>query len=95
MKSYYVYILTNAGNRIFYVGVTSNLVKRIYEHKSKAVEGFTSQYRVNKLVYFEETSDVHSAIDREKKLKKWRRDFKIQLVSKINPDWHDLYDDIT
>jgi len=94
MKLYYVYILTNEGNRVFYVGVTSNLAKRVYEHKNKLVDGFSNKYELHKLVYFEETSDVISAIEREKKLKKWRRDFKINLISKANPKWKDLYEDI-
>ena len=94
MKSYYVYILTNKNNRVFYVGVTSNMIKRAYEHKNKLIEGFSSKYNLSKLVYFEDTASVETALEREKKLKKWRRDFKINLISKTNPDWHDLYDDI-
>jgi putative endonuclease len=92
MKSYYVYILTNKGNRVFYVGVTSNLVKRIYEHKSRLVDGFSSKYELHKLVYFEETIDFTSAIERENKLKQWRREFKIKLIGKHNPKWKDLYE---
>ncbi|MEI6267068.1 MAG: GIY-YIG nuclease family protein [bacterium] len=94
MKSYYVYILSNNSNRVFYTGITSNLVRRVYEHRNKLVEGFTSKYNLSKLVYFEDTASVETALEREKKLKKWRRNFKINLISKTNPDWHDLYDDI-
>lgn len=94
MKSYFVYILTNEGDWVFYVGVTSNLVKRIYEYRNKLADGFTSKYEIHKLIYFEETSDVSSAIARGKKLKKWRKDFKINLITKFNPEWKNLYEDI-
>ena len=88
--SYYVYLLTNWNNKIMYVGVTNNLNRRIYEHKNKLIKGFTEKYNVNKLVYFEETYDVKSALEREKQIKKWRRDKKNALVTTINPDWLDL-----
>ena len=94
MNSYYVYIITNDGNRVLYVGVTSDLVKRIYEHRNALIEGFSKRYHLKKLVYFEETSDILSAIEREKKLKKWKKEYKISLVSKFNPEWKDLYHDI-
>jgi len=87
---YYVYLITNWNNKVMYVGVTNNLERRIYEHKKKLVKGFTKKYNINKLVYFEETSDVTVAINREKEIKKWRRDKKDQLVNKINPTWKDL-----
>lgn len=73
-----------------YVGVTNNLMRRIYEHKNKLVKGFTKKYNVNKLVYFEETNDVIAALEREKEIKKWRREKKNQLVHQINPTWKDL-----
>lgn len=73
-----------------YVGVTNNLEFRIYEHKNKLIKGFTKKYNVNKLVYFEETQDVTAAINREKEIKKWRREKKNQLVNMINPTWKDL-----
>jgi putative endonuclease len=73
-----------------YVGVTNDLVRRIYEHKNKLVKGFTEKYKVNKLVYFEETGDVRSALTREKEIKKWRREKKNALVISINPEWKDL-----
>ena len=87
---YYVYLITNWNNKVMYVGVTNNLERRIYEHKKKLVEGFTKKYNINKLVYFEETPDVDAAINREKEIKKWRREKKDQLVNKINPKWKDL-----
>lgn len=90
----YVYILTNKTNTTFYVGVTNNLVRRIWEHKNKIFKGFTAKYNVNKLVYFEHCEDELSAITREKKLKLFRRQKKIDLVCKYNPNWVDLYDTI-
>lgn len=91
MKNYYVYILASKKNGTLYTGVTSNLIKRMYEHKEGLVEGFTKDYNVKNLVYFEETSDVNEAITREKRIKKWKRDWKIQLIEKRNPQWEDLY----
>ncbi len=91
-KSYYVYILTNWNNEVMYVGVTNNLERRIYEHKQKLIDGFTKKYNLNKLVYFEETNDVLSAIKREKEIKKWRREKKNALVLKDNIQWKDLSD---
>ena len=90
-KSYYVYILASKRNGTLYIGVTSGLKKRVYEHKNDMVEGFTKKYRVHMLVYYETTSDVESAIRREKQLKKWRRKWKIELIEKMNPEWRDLY----
>jgi len=87
---YYVYILTNWNNKVMYVGVTNNLERRIYEHENKLIKGFTEKYNVNKLVYFEETQDVNAAIEREKEIKKWRREKKNQLVNLMNPNWDDL-----
>ena len=88
---YYVYILASNKNGTLYIGVTSNLVKRIYEHKNELAEGFTKKYSVHKLVYFEITESVESAIAREKQLKKWNRAWKIRLIEKTNPEWRDLY----
>jgi len=87
---YYVYVITNWNNKVMYVGVTNNLERRIYEHKNKMVKGFTEKYNVSKLVYFEETQDILAAIDREKEIKRWRRQKKDQLVNSINPTWKDL-----
>jgi len=89
-KTYYVYLLTNWNNKVMYVGVTSNLERRVYEHKNKLVEGFTKKYNISKLVYFETTNDVMAAIEREKQIKKWRREKKNQLVIGVNPEWKDL-----
>ncbi len=88
--TYYVYLLPNWNNKVMYVGVTNNLERRIYEHKSKLVKGFTKKYNVNKLVYFAETRDVTAAIAREREIKKWRREKKNQLVNQLNPTWKDL-----
>jgi putative endonuclease len=77
-----------------YIGVTNDLVRRVYEHKNDLIEGFTKQYGVHTLVYFEDTGDVASAIQREKQLKKWNRAWKIKLIEEKNPDWCDLYDEI-
>ncbi len=88
---YYVYILASRKKGTLYIGVTSDLVKRIYEHKHDLVEGFTKEYKVHNLVYFELTESIESAIAREKKLKKLNREWKIRLIEKNNPDWRDLY----
>jgi putative endonuclease len=90
-RSFYVYILASKIGGTLYVGVTNDLIRRVAEHKSKAVEGFTRRYGVNRLVYFECFDDVENAIHREKRLKKWTRSWKIALVEKDNPDWNDLY----
>ena len=87
---YHVYLLTNWNNEVMYVGVTSDLKRRLFEHRNKSVEGFTAKYNIHKLVYYEATSDVQSAIAREKEIKKWRREKKNRLVERINPDWRDL-----
>ena len=87
---YYVYILSNWDDSVLYIGVTSNLPKRLFEHRNHLVDGFTKKYNVHKLVYFEETTDVNSAIAREKQLKGWTRKKKIDLISKTNPEWIDL-----
>ena len=89
MKSYYVYILANNG-KMLYTGVTSNLEKRVYEHKHHLVNGYSKKYNINKLVYFEETKDVHAAIEREKQIKGCLRQKKIALIESVNPEWRDL-----
>jgi putative endonuclease len=89
-KIYAVYLLTNWNNKVMYVGMTNNLERRLYEHKHKLVEGFTQKYNVDKLVYFETTTDALAAIEREKQIKKWRREKKNQLVVSVNPGWEDL-----
>lgn len=87
---YYVYILTNKNCTTLYVGVTNNLERRLYEHKHKLIEGFTSRYNVDVLVYYEITTDCYSAIAREKQIKSWKRAKKNQLISENNPAWKDL-----
>ncbi|MEN6624166.1 MAG: GIY-YIG nuclease family protein [Smithella sp.] len=91
---YWVYLLTNWNNKVVYVGVTNNLERRIYEHKHKLLDGFTKKYNVSKLVYFEETQDINSAIAREKEIKKWRREKKDKLIIEANPSWRDLSEEI-
>jgi putative endonuclease len=93
MKTYYVYILASGKNGTIYVGVTNNLFRRVSEHKNKEVQGFTSKYTVDKLVYYEPTTNVSVAIQREKQLKAWKRKWKLELIEQQNPDWHDLYYD--
>jgi putative endonuclease len=90
---YYVYILTNWSNKVLYTGVTNNLERRIYEHKNKLVPGFTEKYNVTKLVYFDSSSDVKAAIAREKQIKGWTRQKKIDLIESMNPEWKDLTGD--
>jgi putative endonuclease len=90
MKNYYTYILTNKNNTTLYIGVTSNLEKRLYEHKNGLIDGFTKKYNCHKLVYFEHAIDVHSAISREKQLKNWHREWKLNLIRESNPDFRDL-----
>ena len=90
----YVYIVTNHKHGTLYIGVTNNLVRRTYEHRNKLIEGFTKQHNLTKLVYYEIWQGELEAIEREKKLKKAYRKYKISLIEKQNPDWNDLYDSI-
>lgn len=89
-KTYYVYILTNKSNSVLYIGMTSDLAKRCWEHKSKVVPGFTQKYNVTKLVYFAIFEDAYEAVTYERKLKGWLRRKKIDLISKHNPEWNEL-----
>jgi putative endonuclease len=91
VKNYYVYILANRKNGTLYTGISSDLIKRVFEHKNKFVEGFTKKYQVDKLVYYEIHDDPENAIIREKRIKKWNRQWKINLIKKDNPQWTDLY----
>jgi putative endonuclease len=91
---YFVYILASQRHGTLYVGVTNNLVRRIYEHREKLIEGFTSQYNVTRLVWFDQTDSIEEAITHEKRLKRWRREWKIELIEKNNPAWDDLYERI-
>jgi putative endonuclease len=93
-SAFYVYILASGKHGTLYIGVTNNVVRRVYEHRQRAVPSFTSRYGVTKLVYFEIYDDPESAIAREKKIKRWRRDWKIRLIQENNPDWVDLFDGI-
>jgi putative endonuclease len=88
-KTYYVYILTSTTGTL-YTGVTNDIIRRVYQHKKGLVEGFTRQYHVTRLVYYEETQDILSAIAREKEIKGWRRSKKIDLIKSLNPKWQDL-----
>ena len=87
---YYVYILTNLANKVLYTGVTNNLERRMYEHRNKLIPGFTEKYNINKLVYFDSTNDIKAAIAREKQIKGWVRQKKINLIEGMNPQWRDL-----
>jgi putative endonuclease len=88
-KEYYVYIMTNR-SRTLYTGVTGDLMRRVYEHKNKLVLGFTSRYNIQSLAYYESTSDVYAALEREKQIKGWLRAKKIALIESMNPEWKDL-----
>lgn len=94
MKNYYVYIMSSKKNGTLYTGITNNLIKRVYEHKNNLPQGFTSKYNVHKLVYFEQFEDINEAILREKRIKKWKRNWKIKLIEKDNPEWEDIYHEI-
>jgi len=94
MKNYYVYILSNKRNGTLYTGVTSDIIKRVYEHKHNVVEGFTNKYNVHQLVWYEIHISVELAINREKQIKKWKRAWKLELIEKENPEWNDLYESI-
>ncbi|HEY4711268.1 MAG TPA: GIY-YIG nuclease family protein [Dehalococcoidia bacterium] len=91
MKQYYVYIMTNS-SRTLYTGVTDDLVRRVYEHKEKLIKGFTQKYNITRLIYYEITSDVQAAIQREKQIKGWLRKKKTALIERVNPEWKDLSD---
>ena len=94
-KYYYVYILASKPYGTLYTGVSSNLLGRTWQHKNDLVESFTKRYRVHRLVWYEQTESIESAINREKQIKKWRRRWKLDLIEKMKPDWKDLYDEIT
>ncbi len=93
-KNYYVYILASERNGTLYVGVTNDLQRRIFEHKNDLVEGFTKEYGIHTLVYYEVTQDITSAIWREKCLKRWKRAWKLRLIEESNPEWKDLYNEL-
>ncbi len=93
-NQYYVYILASKKNGTLYIGVTNDMMRRVGEHKAGMIEGFTTKYKINKLVYFEAYKNINEAILREKRLKKWNRHWKIKLIEEMNPEWNDLYDDL-
>ncbi|ACR78865.1 GIY-YIG nuclease family protein [Kosmotoga olearia] len=94
MNPGFVYIMSNPGRTTFYIGVTNNLLRRVKEHKSKKIEGFASKYNCVDIVYYESFEQISSAIEREKQLKTWKRQWKIALIEKVNPEMRDLYEDI-
>jgi putative endonuclease len=93
-KQGYIYIMSNKQNGTLYVGVTSDIAKRVFEHKNHLAESFTAKYHLNNLVYYEIFDDINNAILREKQIKKWHRAWKLKLINAFNPEWKDLYDDI-
>ncbi|MCH7492148.1 GIY-YIG nuclease family protein [Patescibacteria group bacterium] len=93
MRQYYVYMMTNKFNRVLYVGVTNDLERRVWEHKEKLIDGFTSRYNITKLVYYEVGCDILSTIQREKQIKGWVRRRKVALIKSLNPTWQDLSED--
>ena len=93
-KQFYVYILASKKNGTLYIGVTNNLIRRVYEHRNNLIPGFTQKYNVHQLVYYEIFHDIYEAITREKRLKKWKRQWKIDLIKKLNSEWKDLYQEI-
>jgi putative endonuclease len=94
-KQAYIYFMSNRYNKVLYVGITSNLIKRVWEHKNKVVDGFTKRYNPNKLVYYEIYDDIETAINREKQIKSWPRKKKIELIHSLNPHWDDLYEKLS
>jgi len=94
-KQAYIYILSNRYNKVLYVGITRNLIKRVWEHKNKVVDGFTKRYNLNKLVYYEIYDDIETAINREKQIKSWPRRKKLTLINTMNPFWNDLYEKLS
>jgi len=94
VKQYYVYMMASKRNGTLYVGVTNDLIRRVYEHRHGLVQGFTKKYGVTRLVYYEVLDDPHEAITREKRIKKWRREWKVNLIKESNAQWRDLYDEI-
>jgi len=94
MKRYFVYILATNRNGVIYIGSTSNLIQRIWQHKNKIIDGFTAKYNVFQLVYYEEHQTIVEMVRREKRLKEWCRKWKLDLIEKANPNWRDLFDEI-
>jgi len=95
MGQYFVYILASKRNGTLYIGVTNNLLKRVHQHKNDIAEGFTKKYNVHKLVYYEMFGRIQDAITREKRMKKWKRQWKMRLIEESNPNWEDLFDSLS
>jgi putative endonuclease len=95
MRSGFVYIMSNHRNGVLYTGVTSDLPKRVYEHRTGAAPGFTKRYGLKRLVWFEPHDDIRQAIQREKSIKRWPRAWKVREIHKMNPEWHDLFDSLS
>ena len=95
MENSFVYILASKKSGTLYIGVTNNLARRVYEHKEGKIEGFTKRYNVKNLVYYEMHSEIKNAIQREKQMKKWYRKWKIELIEKTNPEWKDLFEELS
>ena len=93
-KIFFVYMMASKRNGAIYTGVTNNLLNRVWQHKYNIIQGFTSKYNVHKLVYYEQHEDIKPAINREKQIKKWKRQWKLKLIEQLNPYWKDLYEDI-
>ena len=93
-KQAFIYIIASKKNGTIYIGVTNNLITRVWQHKSDIIKGFSKKYKTHQLVYFEQHSNIQSAIEREKQIKKWKRKWKLQLIEKLNPLWKDLYTDV-
>jgi putative endonuclease len=93
-NQYYVYIMTNRTNSVTYTGITNDLIRRVWEHKNKIVKGFSKRYNIDKLVYFEVGEDIAGAIFREKQIKSWSRERKVQLINSINEEWRELYEEL-
>jgi putative endonuclease len=94
-KDYYVYILMNKRKTVNYTGVTNDIIRRVYEHKNKLIKGFTSTYNIDMLVYYEDYNDINIALNREKEIKGWKKSKKLELIQKTNPEFKDLYPEIS
>ena len=94
MNNHYVYIMASKRNGTLYIGVTNNLARRVFQHKNDFIEGFTKKYGIHMLVYYEECHDIESAIQRERRMKKWNRQWKIKRIEQQNPEWRDLYEEV-
>ena len=94
METYYVYMMANKHNNVLYIGVTNNLIRRVYEHRKGLIDGFTKKYNCHKLVWFQQTNDITAAITQEKRMNKWKREYKENVIRKINLEWKDLFTEL-